>query len=157
MKRSPRLKLILWAAVGILHASIQLAAAGEAKSLRPIVDALRESGRDILSGRELAEALGIPVEPGEEGIVTKGEAFESDGVIRAVQTSPSDDRDYVIFMVQKDNDVWFYLANSAGSLQKALRRDRARKENTGVDLKSAESAFRAEIAYWERELKITGN
>ena len=36
-------------------------------------------------------------------------------------------------------------------------RDRARKENTGVDLKGAESAFRAEIAYWERELKIGGN
>ena len=156
MKKPPRLKLILWAAVGLLHASIHLAAAGEAKSLRPIVDALRHSGRDILTGRELAEALGIPVEAGEEGIVTKGEAFETDGVIHAIQTPAREEQDYVLFMVQRDDDVRFYLANSAGSLKKALRRDRAKKENSGLDLKSAEGAFQAETAYWERELKIGG-
>ena len=157
MKKSPRLKLILWAAVAILPASIQLAAAGEAKGLRPIVEALRASGRNFFMAQELAEVLGIPVETGEEGVVTKGQVFETDGVIRAVQT-PADDRlNYAIFMVQRDSDVWFYVAGSAGSLKKVLRRDRARKENTGVDLKGAESAFRAEIAYWERELKIGGN
>jgi hypothetical protein len=154
MKKLRRGGFIVWVATGLLHASIYLAAAGEAKSLRPLVDALRESGRDILTGRELAEALGIPIEGGEEGIVTKGEAFETGGVVRAIQTPASEQRDYVLFMVQKDNEVWFYLANSAGSLMKALRRDRAKKENAGLDLKSAESAFRAEIAYWERELKI---
>ena len=154
MKKLPRCGLIVWAAVAILHASIYLSVAGEAKSLRPLVDALRASGRDILTGRELALALGIPIEASEEGIVAKGEAFETGGVIRAIQVPAREEHDYIFFMVQKDNDVWFYLANSAGSLKKALRRDRAKKENSDMDLKSAESAFRAEIAYWERELKV---
>lgn len=156
MKKLGRCGFIVWVATGLLHASIYPAVAGEAKSLRPLVEALRASGRDTLTGRELAGALGIPVESGEEGIVTKGEAFEADGVIRAIQVPAREEHDYVFFMVQKDNDVWFYLANSAGSLTRALQRDRAKKENAGLDLKSAESAFRAEIAYWERELKIGG-
>ena len=156
MKKSLRLKLIVWAAVGLLHAPVHLGAAGEAKSLTPIVEALRGSARNILMGHELAEALGIPVETAEEGIVTKGEIFEAGGMIRAVQTPAREQHDYVVFMVQKDNDVWFYVADSAGTLKKALRRDRARKENSRLDLKGAESAFRAEIAYWERELKIGG-
>ena len=157
MKRFCRCGFIVWTAAAILHASIHISVAGETKSLDPILEALRASGRNFFMAQELAEVLGIPVETGEEGVVTKGQVFETDGVIRAVQT-PADDRlDYAIFMVQRDSDVWFYVAGSAGSLKKVLRRDRARKENTGVDLKGAESAFRAEIAYWERELKIGGN
>lgn len=156
MKKSLRLKLIVWAAVAVVHASICLAAAGAEKSLEPMVDVLRQYGRDTFMGRQLAEALGIPIEAGEEGIVVKGQALEAEGAVRGIQVSPREEQDYIIVTVQKDNDIWFYLANSAGSLQKALRRDRARKENTDVDLKSVESAFRAEIAYWERELKISG-
>ena len=154
MKKSCRYGFIIGAAVAILHASIDLSAAAEAKRLGPIVEALRARGRNFFMAQELAEVLGIPVETGEEGVITKGQVFETDGMIRAAQT-PADDRlDYAIFMVQRDSDVWFYVADSAGSLKKLLRRDRAKKENANLDPKSGESAFRAEIAYWERELKV---
>jgi hypothetical protein len=154
MKTSVRRTLIAWAAVGIFHASILPVTAGEAKSLQPIVEALRHEGRNLFMGDDLAGVLGIPVDSGEEGIIMRGEALESGGVIRSMQVPVREEHDYVLFIVQKDNDVWFYLANKAGSLKKALRRDRARKENSGLDMKSAENAFLAEVAYWERELKV---
>jgi len=154
MKKLRRYRLVVWAVLGILYAAIPPAVAGEAKSLQPIVEALRHGGRSLFMGSDLAEVLGIPVDSGEEGIIMRGEALESGGVIRGMQVPAREEHDYVLFIVQKDNDVWFYLANKAGSLKKALRRDRARKENSGLDMKSAESAFLAEVAYWERELKV---
>jgi len=118
----------------------------ESTGLRSIAGWLKLRGVPGYVGADVADAMGIPRAAGAELLDALQRGFREDEVLRIAQYI---DGEYVLFMVQRSDEVQFYLSTVRGGLRKALVSMPAREAVTPLDASEAESNFRREVLYWE--------
>ena len=122
----------------------------EVDHLHSIADWLRANGRDGYIGADVADAMGIARPQGEELLKALQRGFRSDDVLRIAQVSADDQRDFILFMVQRpDDQVYFYLSTPLGGLQKAFVSIPSRNLVVPLERSEAELRFRHEVLYWK--------
>jgi hypothetical protein len=118
----------------------------ESTGLRSIAGWLKTRGVPGYVGADVADAMGIPRAAGAELVDALQRGFREDEVLRIAQFI---DGEYVLFMVQRSDEVQFYLSTLRGGLRKALVSMPAREAVTPLEAAEAESNFRREVLYWE--------
>jgi hypothetical protein len=118
----------------------------ESTGLRSIAGWLKMRGVPGYVGADVADAMGIPRAAGAELVDALQRGFREDEVLRIAQFI---DGEYVLFMVQRSDEVQFYLSTLRGGLRKALVSMPAREAVTPLEAAEAESNFRREVLYWE--------
>src|SRR5262245_66505043 len=90
-------------------------------SLHGIAAWLRQHGREGYIGADVADAMGIPRPQGEAMLAAWQRGFRNDDVLRIAQVAADEERDFILFMVQRpDDQVFFYLSTPLGGLHKAF-------------------------------------
>ena len=118
----------------------------ESTGLRSIAGWLKLRGVPGYVGADVADAMGIPRAAGTELVDALQRGFREDEVLRIAQFI---DGEYVLFMVQRSDEVQFYLSTVRGGLRKALVSMPAREAVAPLDAAEAESNVRREVLYWE--------
>lgn len=122
----------------------------EVGSLHSIAGWLRQHGREGYIGADVADAIGIPRLQTEEQLAARQRGFKSDEVLRIAQISADDERDFILFMVQRpDDQVYFYLSTLGGGLQKAFVSIPSRNLVLPLERIEAELRFQQEVLYWK--------
>jgi hypothetical protein len=118
----------------------------EATGLRSIAAWLQAKGQPGYVADEVADAMGIP-RAGAQGMVDAMQrGFRDDEVLRMAQAIAPDT---LLFMVQAQGEVYFYLSTVRGGLRKALLSVPSRESVMPLDASEAETNFRREVQYWE--------
>jgi hypothetical protein len=121
----------------------------DASSLHSIVGWLRQHGREGYIGADVADAMGIPRLQGEDLLAARQRGFKNDDVLRIAQISADEERDFILFMVQRpDDQVYFYLSTTLGGLQKAFLSIPSKNLVLPLEPIEAELRFRQEVLYW---------
>ena len=129
--------------------TLQQITSAEFGNLRSIAGWLREHGRDGYVGADVADVMGIPRLQTEDLLVARQRGFKSEDVLRIVQISADDKRDFLLFMVQRpDDQVYFYLSTVREGLKKAFVSVPSRNLVMPMDRLEAEARFRQELRYW---------
>jgi len=145
------------AAALALFASICISAAAapggvspqvEAAGLRSIAGWLLAKGTPGYVGADVADAMGIPRVKDEELVEAMQRGFRDESVLRIAQVIRGDT---LLFMVQAEGEVYFYLSSVRGGLRKALVSVPSRESVTPLGAKEAETYFRREVEYWEEK------
>ena len=119
-------------------------------SLHGIAAWLRQHGREGYIGADVADAIGIPRQQDEALLAAWQRGFKSDDVLRIAQISTDDERDFILFMVQRpDDQVYFYLSTPLGGLQKAFVSIPSKNLVLPLERGEAELRWRAEVLYWK--------
>jgi hypothetical protein len=119
-------------------------------SLHGIASWLRQHGREGYIGADVADAIGIPRPQGEPLVAAWQRGFKSDDVLRIAQISADEQRDYILFMVQRpDDQVYFYLSTPLGGLHKAFLSIPSKNLVMPLERGEAELRFREEVLYWK--------
>jgi hypothetical protein len=119
-------------------------------SLHGIAAWLRQHGREGYIGADVADAIGIPRQQDEALLAAWQRGFKSDDVLRIAQISTDDERDFILFMVQRpDDQVYFYLSTPLGGLQKAFVSIPSKNLVLPLERGAAELRWRAEVLYWK--------
>ena len=121
----------------------------EATGLRSIAGWLKAKGADGYLAADVADAMGIPRETGVELLAARQRGFRDDEVLRIAQMIEGE---YLVFVVQSADEVYFYLSTVRGGLRKALVSLPERESVTPLGAEEAESNFRREVLYWERKV-----
>ena len=125
-------------------------AAFEVHDLHAIAGWLKQHGRDGYIGADVADAIGIPRLESEELVAARQRGFKNDEVLRIAQISADDERDFILFMVQRpDDQVYFYLSTPHGGLQKAFVSIPSKNLVVPLERIEAELRFRHEVLYWK--------
>ncbi len=129
--------------------ALQQITSAEFGNLRSIAGWLREHGRDGYVGADVADVMGIPRLQTEDLLEARQRGFKSEDVLRIVQISADDKRDFLLFMVQRpDDQVYFYLSTVREGLKKAFVSVPSRNLVMPMDRLEAEARFRQELRYW---------
>jgi hypothetical protein len=124
-------------------------ARAEAAGLRSIAGWLRSHGVDGYLGADVADAMGIARDAGEEQIEAKQRGFRMEKTLRVAQLL--DSREAILFMVQQpDDQVFFYFSTLNGGLKKAFVSIPSRNVVAPLATSEAESSFAAEVLYWQQ-------
>src|SRR4249920_408842 len=84
------------------------AEAFEASGLRSIAGWLKRDGAEGWLAADVADVVGIPRLPTEELLEARQRGFRDDEALRVVQVSADEQRDFLLFMVQRpDGHVFF--------------------------------------------------
>ena len=119
-------------------------------SLHGIASWLRQHGREGYIGADVADAIGIPRQQDEALVAAWQRGFKSENVLRIAQISVDDQRDFILFMVQRpDDQVYFYLSTPLGGLQKAFVSIPSKNLVLPLERGEAELRWRAEVLYWK--------
>lgn len=146
------------AALLALFASICVSAAAapgglapqlEATGLRSIAGWLQTKGTPGYVGADVADAMGIPRVADEELVEAMQRGFKDEKVLRIAQMIGADT---LLFMVQAEGEVYFYLSSVRGGLRKAMVSVPSREAVTPLGVKEAETNFRLEVQYWEQKV-----
>jgi len=122
----------------------------ESTSLRSIGGWLKRQGADGYVGADVADALGIPRDEGQDLLGAKQRGFKTGDVLRIAQISADERRDFLLFMVQQpDGQVFFYLATVREGLKKAFVSIPSRELVLPLERAEAEANFGRELLYWE--------
>ncbi|MGQ0545713.1 MAG: hypothetical protein ACT4P3_10315 [Betaproteobacteria bacterium] len=122
----------------------------ETVGLRSIAGWLRAHGANGFLGADVADAIGIARQAGEESLPARQRGFRNDEVLRIAQIPADDGRDFVLFMVQQpDGQVFFYFSTLREGLRKALVSIPGKNVVAPLEPDEAERNFRAELLYWE--------
>jgi hypothetical protein len=118
----------------------------EATGLRSIAGWLKAQGAEGFLGADVADAIGIPRGADVELIAARQRGFRDAEVLRIAQVI---DGEYLLFMVQRPTEVYFYLSTVHGGLRKALVSIPGQEAVAPLEPDEAESNFRREVLYWE--------
>ena len=119
-------------------------------SLHGIAAWLRYYGREGYIGADVADAMGIARPEGEALLAAWQRGFRTEGVLRIAQVSADNERDFILFTVQRPDDrVYFYLSTPLGGLQKAFVSIPSRNVVVPLERGEAELRFREEVLYWK--------
>ena len=116
----------------------------EATGLRSIAGWLQAKGQPGYVGADVADAIGIPRDAGLVDAMQRG--FREEKILRVAQVIGPDT---LLFTVQADGEVYFYLSNVRGGLRKALLSVPARESVMTLDGTEAQASFLREVRYWE--------
>jgi hypothetical protein len=129
--------------------ALQQITSAEFGNLRSIAGWLREHGRDGYVGADVADVMGIPRLQTEDLLEARQRGFKSEDVLRIVQISADDKRDFLLFMVQRpDDQVYFYFSTVREGLKKAFVSVPSQNLVMPMDRLEAEARFRQELRYW---------
>ena len=116
----------------------------ETRGLRTIAGWLQAKGQPGYVGADVADAIGIPRDANLVDAMQRG--FRDQQVLRIAQVIGGDT---LLFMVQADGEVYFYLSNVRGGLRKALLSVPTRESVITLDGTEAQASFLREVRYWE--------
>jgi hypothetical protein len=144
--------------IAAMFASICIAASAapgnvapvETTGLRTIAGWLQAKGTPGYVGADVADAIGIPRAAGDKLIDALQRGFRDDQVLRIAQVIGADT---LLFMVQAEGEVYFYLSSVRGGLRKALVSVPSREAVMPLGGEEAEANFRREIQYWEMKVR----
>jgi hypothetical protein len=132
------------------HPVSRVETAFETGNLRAIAGWLRQHGREGYIGADVADAMGIPRLQGEDLLAARQRGFKNEDVLRIAQISADEERDFILFMVQRpDDQVYFYLSTTLGGLQKAFVSIPSKNLVVPLEPIEAELRFRQEVLYWK--------
>ena len=132
---------------------IQNAPAFEALSLKSIAGWLKRDGREGWLGADVADAVGIPRLATEDLLEARQRGFRTDEALRVVQLSADERRDFILFMVQRnDGQVFFYLASQREGLQGAFVSSSGAVSR--IEPAEAQSLFQRELRFWESRVAV---
>jgi hypothetical protein len=120
----------------------------ETTGLRTIAGWLQAKGTPGYVGADVADAIGIP-RRGEELVDAMQRGFREERVLRMAQVIGGDT---LLFMVQGEGEVYFYLSSVRGGLRKALVSMPSRESVIPLGGEEAETNFRREVQYWEQKV-----
>ena len=123
--------------------------AAEVGNLSTIAGWLRTNGREGFIGADVADAMGIARADGEEMVAARQRGFRNDEELRVAQVSADAGQDFILFMVQRPADVYFYLSTPGGGLQKAFVSIPSKSLVVPLERGEAELRFREEVLYWK--------
>ena len=147
---------LLLAVLGLI--SIVTSAANPAPRAEPAADVgnlstiagwLRTNGREGFIGADVADAMGIARADGEAMVAARQRGFRNDAELRVAQVSADDAHDFILFMVQRPEDVYFYLSTPGGGLQRAFVSIPGKNLVLPLSRGEAELRFRNEVMYWK--------
>jgi hypothetical protein len=119
-------------------------------NLSAIATWLRHYGREGYIGADVADAMGIPRAADETLLAAWQRGFRSEDVLRIAQISTDDERDFILFMVQRpDDQVYFYLSTPLRGLEKAFVSFPSKNLVVPLGRNEAELRFREEVLYWK--------
>jgi len=118
-------------------------------TLRSIAGWLRAHGSSGYLGADVADAMGIARQADEETLPARQRGFRNDQVLRIAQISADEGRDFVLFMVQQPDEVFFYFCTVREGLKKAFVSIPSRNVVAPLAPHEAQRNFRAELLYWE--------
>jgi hypothetical protein len=134
--------------------ALQQFTSAEFGNLRSIAGWLREHGRDGYVGADVADVMGIPRLDTEDLLEARQRGFKSEDVLRIVQISADDKRDFLLFMVQRpDDQVYFYFSTVREGLKKAFVSVPSKNLVMPMDRLEAEARFRQELRYWGERME----
>ena len=116
----------------------------EATGLRTVAGWLQAKGTPGYVGADVADAIGIPRD--DERVEAMQRGFRSESVLRMAQVIRGET---LLFMVQAEGEVYFYLSSVRGGLRRALVSVPSRESVTPLDEAEAQANFRRELLYWE--------
>jgi hypothetical protein len=116
----------------------------ESTGLRTVAGWLQSQGTPGYVGADVADAIGIPRD--EDLVQALQRGFRDDKVLRVAQVIRGDT---LLFMVQDEGEVYFYLSSVRGGLRKALVSVPSRESVTTLGDEEARANFRRELHYWE--------
>ena len=116
----------------------------EAGGLRTVAVWLQAKGTPGYVGADVADAIGIPRDENVVDAMQRG--FRDDNVLRMAQVIRGDT---LLFMVQDQGEVYFYLSTLRGGLRKALVSVPSRESVTPLGDDEARANFQRELLYWE--------
>ena len=122
----------------------------DATGLRTIAGWLQSKGTPGYVGADVADAMGIPRTDGDKVIDALQRGFREEQVLRMAQVIGGDT---LLFMVQAEGEVYFYLSSVRGGLRKALVSVPSRESVTPLGGEEAEANFRREVQYWEQKVR----
>ena len=147
--RATLLALLASVSIAALGAPAMPGAPVEATGLRSIAGWLKTKGAEGWLAADVADAMGIPRGTGVELLAARQRGFRDDEVLRIAQMVEGE---YLVFVVQSADEVYFYLSTVRGGLRKALVSLPDRESVTPLGVEEAESNFRREVLYWERKV-----
>ncbi|HUQ76412.1 MAG TPA: hypothetical protein VM183_16945 [Burkholderiales bacterium] len=120
----------------------------EGTGLRSIAGWLQAQGTPGYVGADVADAMGIARTTEQDLVDAMQRGFRDAQVLRIAQVIRGDT---LLFMVQDEGEVYFYLSNVREGLRKALVSIPSRESVTPLDAAEAEVNFRREVHYWEKK------
>ena len=121
----------------------------DAPGLRAIAGWLQVKGMPGYVGADVADAMGIPRGIDKDLVDAMQRGFRDEKVLRIAQVIGADT---LLFTVQADGEVYFYLCSVRGGLRKALVSVPSRETVMPLGGEEAEASFRREIQYWEQKV-----
>jgi hypothetical protein len=121
----------------------------DAGNLSTIAGWLRLHGREGFIGADVADAMGIERAQGEAMVAARQRGFRNDAELRVAQVSADTAQDFILFMVQRPEDVYFYLSTPGGGLQKAFVSIPSKNLVMPLSRGEAELRFLNEVMYWK--------
>jgi len=118
----------------------------ESNGLRSIAGWLQAKGTPGYVGADVADAMGIARGHGERVVDAMQRGFRDERVLRMAQVIGGDT---LLFMVQGEGEVYFYLSSVRGGLRKALLSVPTRESVIPLDGADAQASFLREVRYWE--------
>jgi hypothetical protein len=118
----------------------------EVSGLRSIAGWLQANGSPGYVGADVADAMGMVRSAEQDLIDAMQRGFRDEAVLRIAQVIGGDT---LLFMVQAEGEVYFYLSSVRGGLRKALVSIPSRESVTPLAADEAETNFRREVQYWE--------
>jgi hypothetical protein len=118
----------------------------ETAGLRTIAGWLQSKGTPGYVGADVADAIGIRRAEGDKVVDAMQRGFRDERVLRMAQVI---DGETLLFMVQAEGEVYFYLSNVRGGLRKALLSLPTSESVITIDGAEAQASFLREVHYWE--------
>jgi hypothetical protein len=116
--------------------------------LRTIAGWLQAKGTPGYVGADVADAMGIRRAEGEKLVDAMQRGFRDERALRMAQVIGGDT---LLFMVQAEGEVYFYLSSVRGGLRKALLSLPARESVIPLEDAEAQASFLREVRYWEEK------
>jgi len=132
---------------------IQNAPAFDTVSLSSIAGWLKRDGREGWLGADVADAVGIPRLATEDLLEARQRGVRNEEALRVVQLSADERRDFMLFMVQRnDGQVFFYLASQREGLMGAFVSSSGAVSR--IEPVEAQSLFQRELRFWESRVAV---
>ena len=120
----------------------------DSASLKSIAAWLRNSGKEGYLGADVADAAGIPRAESEDILEVSQRGFKTGSVLRVAQLSLDDKRSFLLFMVQREGEVTFYVSSVREGLVRAFVSVRGSRA-VPLEAAEAQASFQSELRFWE--------
>jgi len=116
--------------------------------LQAIAAWLQERGEEGAMGSDVADVLGIPRRPAENRFDARQLAYRSGETLHLAQVLAGRHSDHLLFMVQRGEEIVFYLSTPSKGLRKAVLSVPGRQLVIPLYGLEAEAGFREAVGYW---------